>query len=109
VLNRAARVMTAGHGGQILVADSTAVLLSGDGRLIPATKGVRIHDLRAYGGDAMAYRRRPLHPGSEVARAQQLRLDAYHLRRLHLRTRSRDPLPEPVAAVPDTSVVSLFG
>src|SRR4029077_18004669 len=29
VLNRAARVMTAGHGGQILVADSTASLLSG--------------------------------------------------------------------------------
>jgi predicted ATPase/class 3 adenylate cyclase len=28
VLNRAARVMAAGHGGQILVADSTAVLLS---------------------------------------------------------------------------------
>src|SRR4029079_9666088 len=29
VLNRAARVMAAGHGGQILVADSTAGLLSG--------------------------------------------------------------------------------
>src|SRR5258707_8397795 len=29
VLNRAARVMVAGHGGQILVADSTAGLLSG--------------------------------------------------------------------------------
>ena len=29
MLNRAARVMAAGHGGQILVADSTAVLLSG--------------------------------------------------------------------------------
>jgi predicted ATPase len=29
VLNRAARVMSAGHGGQILVADSTASLLSG--------------------------------------------------------------------------------
>jgi class 3 adenylate cyclase len=29
VLNRAARLMAAGHGGQILVADSTAVLLSG--------------------------------------------------------------------------------
>src|SRR6201988_4902112 len=28
VLNRAARVMAAGHGGQILLADSTAVLLS---------------------------------------------------------------------------------
>jgi hypothetical protein len=28
-LNRAARVMAAGHGGQILLADSTAVLLSG--------------------------------------------------------------------------------
>src|ERR1700687_115391 len=31
VLNRAARVMAAGHGGQILVADSTAGLLSGGG------------------------------------------------------------------------------
>jgi predicted ATPase len=30
VLNRAARVMSAGHGGQILVADSTAALLDGD-------------------------------------------------------------------------------
>src|ERR1700682_1130725 len=29
VLNRAARVMAAGHGGQILIADSTAGLLSG--------------------------------------------------------------------------------
>jgi class 3 adenylate cyclase len=29
VLNRAARVMAAGHGGQILVADSTAMLLTG--------------------------------------------------------------------------------
>jgi predicted ATPase len=29
VVNRAARVMAAGHGGQILLADSTAVLLSG--------------------------------------------------------------------------------
>src|SRR3984893_12435435 len=29
VLNRAARVMTAGHGGQILLAESTAVLLIG--------------------------------------------------------------------------------
>ena len=29
VLNRAARVMATGHGGQILVADSTAALLGG--------------------------------------------------------------------------------
>jgi class 3 adenylate cyclase len=29
VLNRAARVMAAGHGGQILLAGSTAVLLAG--------------------------------------------------------------------------------
>ena len=29
VLNCAARVMAAGHGGQILLAESTAVLLSG--------------------------------------------------------------------------------
>jgi predicted ATPase/class 3 adenylate cyclase len=33
VLNRAARVMAAGHGGQILLADSTAVLLTGVGVL----------------------------------------------------------------------------
>jgi predicted ATPase len=33
VLNRAARVMAAGHGGQILVAESTASLLSGVGLL----------------------------------------------------------------------------
>src|SRR5258705_2577332 len=31
VLNRAARVMAAGHGGQILVAESTAALLGGVG------------------------------------------------------------------------------
>jgi predicted ATPase len=31
ILNRAARVMAAGHGGQILLADSTAALLSGVG------------------------------------------------------------------------------
>src|SRR6201988_599888 len=31
VLNRAARVMAAGHGGQILLADSTAGLLAGVG------------------------------------------------------------------------------
>ena len=30
-LNRAARVMAAGHGGQILVANSTAALVSADG------------------------------------------------------------------------------
>ena len=34
VLNRAARVMAAGHGGQILLADSTASLLSGVDLLI---------------------------------------------------------------------------
>jgi len=33
VLNRAARVMAAGHGGQVLIADSTAGLLTGVGLL----------------------------------------------------------------------------
>jgi class 3 adenylate cyclase len=37
VLNRAARVMAAGHGGQILVADSTVGLLSGVDLPIPIT------------------------------------------------------------------------
>jgi class 3 adenylate cyclase len=35
VLNRAARVMAAGHGGQILLAESTAVLLSGVATSLP--------------------------------------------------------------------------
>ena len=56
VLNRAARMMAAGHGGQILLADSTAVLLS----------GVDLQDLGR--GDCETYRRRSgcsrfAHPG----------------------------------------------
>src|SRR5213592_176040 len=39
VLNRAARVMSAGHGGQILVADSTAGLLSGVDLLVLGPRG----------------------------------------------------------------------
>ena len=37
VLNRAARLMAAGHGGQILVADSTAVLRTGVDLLVRGT------------------------------------------------------------------------
>jgi class 3 adenylate cyclase len=59
VLNRAARVMAAGHGGQILLAESTAGLLSGVDLLdlgprrlrdVPTPVGVfqvRAHGLRA--------------------------------------------------------------
>ena len=47
VLNRAARVMAAGHGGQILVADSTAGLMSGV-------------DLSIWGGDGCAMYRYPV-------------------------------------------------
>jgi len=56
VLNRAARVMAAGHGGQILVADSTAVLLSGvdlidlgPRRLRDVPMPVRVFQVRAPG------------------------------------------------------------
>jgi class 3 adenylate cyclase len=41
VLNRAARVMAAGHGGQILLADSTAGLLSGVGLVDLGTRRLR--------------------------------------------------------------------
>ena len=44
VLNRAARVMAAGHGGQMLFADSTAGLLS----------GVDLIEPRDHGGCAMS-------------------------------------------------------
>ncbi len=43
VLNRAARVMAAGHGGQILVADSTAGLLSGVELVRTGTAAVARH------------------------------------------------------------------
>jgi predicted ATPase/class 3 adenylate cyclase len=56
VLNRAARVMAAGHGGQILVADSTAVLLSdvdlvelGPRRLRDLPTAVGLFQIRAPG------------------------------------------------------------
>jgi class 3 adenylate cyclase len=56
VLNRAARVMAAGHGGQILVADSTAGLLSGPDlvnlgsrRLRDIPNSVRVFQLQAPG------------------------------------------------------------
>src|ERR1700736_2894554 len=41
VLNRAARVMAAGHGGQILVADSTAGLLGGGDLMDLGPRGPR--------------------------------------------------------------------
>src|ERR1700756_2610683 len=41
VLNRAARVMAAGHGGQILLAESTASLLSGVDLLDPGPRRLR--------------------------------------------------------------------
>ena len=56
VLNRAARVMAAGHGGQILVADSTAGLLSGvdlldlgQRRLRDVPMPVEVYQVRAPG------------------------------------------------------------
>ena len=56
VLNRAARVMAAGHGGQILLADSTAVLLSrvdlvdlGPRRLRDVPTPVGVFQVRARG------------------------------------------------------------
>jgi hypothetical protein len=55
-LNRAARVMAAGHGGQVLLADSTAVLLSGvellgfgPRRLRNVTMPVRVFQVQAEG------------------------------------------------------------
>jgi hypothetical protein len=56
VLNRAARVMAAGHGGQILLADSTAVMLSnvdlvdlGPRRLRDVSVPVGVFQVRAPG------------------------------------------------------------
>lgn len=56
VLNRAARVMAAGHGGQILVAESTAVLLDGVGlvnlgprRLRDVSHPITVFQLLAHG------------------------------------------------------------
>ena len=48
VLNRAARVMAAGHGGQILVAESTATLLTGVDLLDLGSR--RLRDVSSAGG-----------------------------------------------------------
>ena len=61
VLNRAARVMAAGHGGQILLADSTAGLLS----------GVDLVDLGAATVAGPAHRRRGV-PGPSARPAHGL-------------------------------------
>ena len=45
----------------------------------------------AHGGGPVAYQRCPLHPGCEVARAQQLRVDADDVRRLHSRRGDGEP------------------
>ena len=45
----------------------------------------------AHGGSPVADRRGPLHPGGEVAGAQQLRVDADDLRGLHTRARGGEP------------------
>jgi class 3 adenylate cyclase len=61
VLNRAARVMAAGHGGQILLAESAAVLLSGvdlldlgPRRLRDPARAARPADAEQPGGPAVA-------------------------------------------------------
>ena len=73
VLNRAARVMAAGHGGQILLADSTAGLLSGVGlidlgprRLRDLPNPIGVFQVRAEGlrSDFPALRAMDASPGN---------------------------------------------
>jgi class 3 adenylate cyclase len=52
VLNRAARVMAAGHGGQILLAESTASLLSGVG---PGGSGAATFAASAHSGSYLCH------------------------------------------------------
>ena len=65
VLNRAARVMAAGHGGQILVAESTAGLLSGLDLVDLGAR--RLRDLPTPVGVFQVPRARPAHGVSAVA------------------------------------------
>ena len=67
VLNRAARVMAAGHGGQILLADSTAGLLSGVDLLDLGPR--RLRDLPTAVGVFQVRARRPAHGVPAVAGA----------------------------------------
>jgi predicted ATPase len=81
VLNRAARVMAAGHGGQILVADSTAGLLSGvdlvdlgSRRLRDVLIPIRVFQLRAQGlpSDFLPLRTLDATPGNVRPQATRL-------------------------------------
>jgi predicted ATPase len=81
VLNRAARVMAAGHGGQILVADSTAVLLGGidmvslgPRRLRDVPNPITVYQLRAPGLLEDFPPLRTLGPSSGNLRPQTTRL-----------------------------------
>ena len=65
VLNRAARVMAAGHGGQILLADSTAGLLSGVDLLDLGPR--RLRDLPTTGRGVPSPTRGTAHGVSAVA------------------------------------------
>jgi hypothetical protein len=65
VLNRAARVMAAGHGGQILVAESTVGLLSGVKLVDLAAR--RLRDLPAPGGGVSGPGGGPTHGLSAAA------------------------------------------
>ena len=65
VLNRAARVMAAGHGGQILVAESTAGLLGGVDLVDLGAR--RLRDLPDAGGGVPGPSARPAHGLSAVA------------------------------------------
>ena len=63
-----------------------------NGTVVPATKGVRLHDLRHTAAVLWLTERRALYPGCEVARAQQLRADPDDVRRLHPRAGDREPV-----------------
>jgi integrase len=94
-------------GGRFLRAGQATTLE--DGRLIPATKGVRLHDLRNTAATLL------LTAGVHFIQVAKWLGNSSYV--LTLTTYAdylpeqevENPRPEPVAAVPDTSVVSLFG
>ena len=90
VLNRAARVMAAGHGGQILLADSTASLLSGvdlidlgPRRLRDLPTSVQVFQVQAEGlrTDFPALRALDAGPGNLRPRAHELHWTRVRTRR----------------------------
>ena len=106
VLNRAARVMAAGHGGQILVADSTAGLLSGVDLIALGPR--RLRDIAKPGRGVPSPGRRPAYASFRPLRRSTRHRETCALKR-RASSGAKSELAEVQEAVKAHRLVTLTG